>query len=477
MLFNSFEFLSFFLVVFATYFFIPGRLRWVQLLTASYLFYMAWNPACVVLILTSTATAYLTGIGIAGNRSRTGRKALLLLCLTVNLGLLLAFKYLDFAISILLDAAGIVGWQLDLPYANLILPVGISFYTFQTLSYTFDLYRNASSPEFHPGRFALFVNFFPQLVAGPIERSGDLLPQFRRETRFEYTRVRDGFLQALWGAYKKICIADLVAGPAGRIFAEPESFNGTLLAIGVALFCVQVYCDFSGYSDIAIGLARIFGYDLITNFRQPYTARSVAEFWRRWHVSLGNWFRDYIYIPLGGNRRGPAVWARNTLLVFLVSGIWHGAAWTFVVFGLIHGSWILLERPLFGWTERFRGAVAAGVGCLRWAVTQLVVAVSFTVFASRSLQDCAHILSHVPRLGSASYLDIASIGLPNFSIALVFWHVALLAVADVLARTRPAWYVRLCGRGWARLAFALLLTFSIGMFGVFERVDFIYFQF
>ncbi len=481
MLFNSVEFLLFFLIVLGLYFAIPSRRRWVLLLLSSYLFYMAWSPTYVVLIVISTLTAYFTAFGIVRSRSLSFRRFCLGFCVLVNLGILLTFKYLDFFIDVAMDAAGLAGWGLELPYANLVLPVGISFYTFQTLSYSFDVYRGATELETHVGRFALFVNFFPQLVAGPIERSSHLLPQFKRQTRFDYLRVRDGLLLVLWGTFKKVCIADLVAPSVGRIFESPSSYNGTLLLLGSLLFCVQAYCDFSGYSDIAVGLARVLGYDLIINFRQPFLSTSLSEFWRRWHISLGNWFRDYIYIPLGGNRVSVLLQARNTLIVFSLSGLWHGAAWTYVLFGVIHGGWIVLETQTFGRlgkTERgaawlARRPVVVG----RWLLTQLVLLISFTLFVSRSVGDFGYVMAHWLDFGRVSYLDIATLGLPNFSIVLAVFNIGVLVFSDLLLRFRPAWLAAWAGRSWLRLLFALWMAYSIALFGVFKRIDFIYFQF
>jgi D-alanyl-lipoteichoic acid acyltransferase DltB (MBOAT superfamily) len=305
-----------------------------------------------------------------------------------------------------------------------------------------------------------------------------LLPQFKRRVVFDYARVRDGLMLALWGAFKKLCIADLIATPVKNIFDSPTSYNGTLLLAGCLLFCAQVYCDFSGYSDIAIGLAKVFGFDLIANFRQPYTSTSLAEFWRRWHISLGNWFRDYVYIPLGGNHRSSILWARNILLVFFLSGVWHGAAWTFIVFGLIHGVWIVAERFLFGWADReLKQGPRPVLTVLRWAITQAVVFVGFTMFITRSLSDFGYIMAHLFDFGPVSYLDIATLGLPNFSIILAAAHILVLALSDLLLRFQPEWFERLRRRRWARYAFCLCLVFSIGMFGVFDKVDFVYFQF
>ena len=272
------------------------------MLIASYYFYMCWKPAFVVLIIASTLVDYLVGLGLARFQEKVVRRLLLVASLTTNLGLLFTFKYLDFFLTSLESSLARFNILYDVPSFQLLLPVGISFYTFQTLSYTIDVYRRVTPVERHLGIFAVYVSWFPQLVAGPIERSNHLLPQFRRQTRLEFDRVRSGLQLMLWGMFKKVVIADLAAPFVNTVYDAPNEFSGPILLIATLFFAAQIYCDFSGYSDIAIGIARIFGYDLMTNFRQPYFARSIGEFWQRWHISLSTWFRDYIYIPLGGRR-------------------------------------------------------------------------------------------------------------------------------------------------------------------------------
>ena len=384
MLFNTFEFLLFFTVVFGGCFFIPQHRRWVFLLASSYVFYMSWNWKYMFLIVATTATTYLAGITLGQASSEGRRKLVLAACVTVNLGLLAIFKYLNFFIGTVNDIGHFVGTAWDIPTVRLLLPVGISFYTFQALSYAIDVYRKNTQVERHFGRFALYVSFFPQLVAGPIERSMDLLPQFRRNTYFEVDRVRAGLVLILWGLFKKVCVADMIAPFVGMIYSRPESFNGTLLSVASVLFYFQIYCDFSGYTDIAIGLARMLGYDLSINFRQPYFARSLAEFWRRWHITLMRWFRDYLYIPLGGSRLGVPRWCANVVIVFTLSGLWHGAAWTFVIFGAIHGLWILFERLVYGLSQRSRALTRwprlKVAPLVHWAITFAVIMLSLPFF-------------------------------------------------------------------------------------------------
>ena len=343
MLFNSFEFAIFFPLAAGIYFCLPARFRWGFLLVASYAFYMAWEPGYVVLLWISTGCDYLIGRGLEACPRPGRRKAWLGLSLLVNLGLLFFFKYYNFF------AASLDPLLLGLNYPRLpespfLLPVGISFYTFQTLSYSIEVYRGAWPAERHLGRFALYVAFFPQLVAGPIERAQRLLPQFQEPHRFEYNRVVDGLRLMLWGLFKKVVIADRLAVLVNNVYPHPDAFPGPVLALATVAFAFQIYCDFSGYSDIAIGAARVFGIRLMANFQRPYFATSIAAFWRRWHISLSTWFRDYLYFPLGGNRVGPLRWALNIAIVFLISGLWHGAAWRFLIWGGLHGGYLLIGR-------------------------------------------------------------------------------------------------------------------------------------
>jgi alginate O-acetyltransferase complex protein AlgI len=342
MLFNSLHFLFFFPAVVALYFATPARYRWALLLAASYYFYAAWRLEYVVLIMVSTLADYLCGLRMGRLATKRERKPWLILTLVVNLGLLFVFKYLDFFGDSLRALFNQFNIFYDVPAYNLLLPVGISFYTFQTLSYSIEVYRGNQKPERHLGIFALYVSFFPQLVAGPIERSTRLLPQFWVQHGFDASRAASGFRLILWGFFKKIVIADRLAIYVNDVYGNPGAQDGLTLLVATYFFAFQIYCDFSAYSDIAIGSARIMGYDLMQNFRRPYFARSIQEFWQRWHISLSTWFRDYVYIPLGGNRVPKWRWYVNLMAVFLVSGLWHGAAWTFVVWGALHGGYLIV---------------------------------------------------------------------------------------------------------------------------------------
>ncbi|MEL6987087.1 MAG: MBOAT family O-acyltransferase [Bacteroidota bacterium] len=313
----------------------------VLILIASYFFYGLWDYRFLSLIIISSAVDFVVGKRMHKETNVATRKWLLGISLFVNLGFLLVFKYYNFFVDSFTDMLQLFGVTWDTRTLNVILPVGISFYTFQTLSYTIDIYRKKLEPSNNVINFFAYVAFFPQLVAGPIERASNLLPQFAKERNFNYTRAVDGLRQILWGFFKKVAIADVAAIFVNQIFADYQSLSGLIIILGVILFAIQIYGDFSGYSDIAIGTARLLGFDLMQNFAFPYFSRDIAEFWRRWHISLSTWFRDYLYIPLGGSRGGMNKTLRNVIIIFVVSGFWHGANWTFVVWGLLNGLFFI----------------------------------------------------------------------------------------------------------------------------------------
>jgi D-alanyl-lipoteichoic acid acyltransferase DltB (MBOAT superfamily) len=344
MLFNSLNFAIFLPIVFILYWFVFNKsLKWQNLLVtvASYIFYGWWDWRFLSLILFSTLVDYSIGINLGKKENPLTRKILLWISIIINIGLLGVFKYYNFFLDSLYDT--IPGLQVVLGFNTLdiILPVGISFYTFQTLSYTIDVYQKRLEPTKDFISFAAFVSFFPQLVAGPIERASNLLPQFYQNRKFEYSKAVDGMQQILWGLFKKVVIADNCAVYANHIFENSADMSGSTLLLGAVFFAFQIYGDFSGYSDIAIGTARLFGFNLMQNFAYPYFSRDIAEFWRRWHISLSTWFRDYLYIPLGGSRGGTWMKVRNTFIIFIVSGFWHGANWTFIVWGALNAIYFL----------------------------------------------------------------------------------------------------------------------------------------
>src|SRR5690554_1864011 len=343
MLFNSIDFAIFLPIVFTLYWLLRSRLSAQNLLIAvsSYVFYGWWDWRFLMLILFSTLVDYFVGLYMAKTEVPKHQKYLLWTSLFVNLGLLGFFKYYNFFLDNFVDAFSFFGHALNFRGLDIVLPVGISFYTFQTLSYSIDVYRRKLEPTKDFVSFAAFVSFFPQLVAGPIERATHLLPQFYTKRKFNYQLAVAGMRQILWGLFKKMVIADNCARYANDIFNNYSEYNGSTLLLGAVFFAFQIYGDFSGYSDIAIGTSRLFGFDLMKNFAYPYFSRDIAEFWRRWHISLSTWFRDYVYIPLGGSRGSQGNQIRNVFIIFIVSGFWHGANWTFIVWGALNALYFL----------------------------------------------------------------------------------------------------------------------------------------
>ncbi len=344
MYFNSIDFALFLIVFFALYWFVFAnniRNQNILLIVASYIFYGWWDWRFLSLIIGSSLLDFTIGKRLKITENINKRKRLLYLSLLVNLGALLFFKYFNFFVDNFIEAFSFFGYQFSAPTLNIILPVGISFYTFQTLSYTIDVYRKKIEPTDNITSFLAFVSFFPQLVAGPIERASNLLPQFNIKRVFNYQKAVDGSRQILWGLFKKVVIADNCAEIVNYIFETHSQQSGLVLGLGAVLFAFQIYGDFSGYSDIAIGVARLFGFELKQNFNFPYFSRDIAEFWRKWHISLSTWFRDYLYIPLGGSKGSTVKKIRNTFAIFLVSGFWHGANWTFIVWGLLNALYFL----------------------------------------------------------------------------------------------------------------------------------------
>lgn len=362
MLFNSLDFALFLPVVFLLYWYVVNqklKLQNLLILTASYIFYGWWDYRFLSLIFFSTIVDFSVGIQLNRTTSAYRRKVLLWLSIITNIGMLGFFKYYNFFLENFRQAFSFLGEEISAGSLNIILPVGISFYTFQTLSYTIDIYKKRLEPTQDFISFAAFVSFFPQLVAGPIERARNLLPQFQQHRNFSYQKAADGLRQILWGLFKKVVIADTCAEYVNQIFANSGEYSGGTLAVGAILFAFQIYGDFSGYSDIAIGTARLFGFNLMRNFAYPYFSRDIAEFWRRWHISLSTWFRDYLYIPLGGSRGRSVRVIRNILIIFIVSGFWHGANWTFIVWGLLN-SVFFIPLLLSGSHRKNTGIVAAG---------------------------------------------------------------------------------------------------------------------
>jgi len=486
-LFNSLEFAIFFPTVALLHFSLPPNRRWMLLLVASFVFYMSWKPEYILLLLVSISIDYVAARIMGATSDPRRRRLCLIASLTGNFTILFAFKYYGFIASSLAAALGALGIPFHPPRSSLLLPMGISFYTFQAVSYGIDVYRRELPPERNYGRYALFVTFFPHLVAGPIMRASALMPQIRTFPPFEYERVVDGLRLMVWGLFKKVAVADRAAQVVNFVYQDVGAHQGPALTLATLLFAVQIYGDFSGYSDIARGAARVFGVDLIQNFRAPYVARSIRDFWQRWHISLTTWFRDYVYVPLGGNRVALPRWCFNVMAVFTLSGLWHGANWTFVLWGAFHGACLLASRFTAGLRER--AAVASGLGgrpALRRAVgvafTFLLVNVGWVLFRARTLRDALHVLGTIPfgwaGLASAPFAasGLEHLGVSASEVAVTALLALIVLVLEGDGTIRPT--ERLAPRpAWVRWPAYYALMLGMLVCGVFDDTPFIYFQF
>lgn len=468
MLFTSIEFFVFLPIVFALYWLLRRQLRWQNLLVvaASYLFYGWWDWRFLLLIAFTSACSYASGLLIGSNR---WHKTALWGNIILNLAILGLFKYYDF---FAVELANLLGCSGDSVMLNLILPVGISFYTFQALSYSIDVYRGKLEPTRDVVAFFAYVSFFPQLVAGPIERATNLLPQFLKERQFDYAMAVDGVRQMLWGFFKKVVVADNCAVFVDKVWGDIGAYGGPDLAVAAALFSIQIYCDFSGYSDIAIGCAKLFGIKLMRNFNVPYFSRDIAEFWRRWHISLTTWFRDYVYIPLGGSRVAKWKVVRNTFIIFLVSGFWHGANWTFLAWGAFHAC-LFLPLILMGKNRKYTDIVAAD----HWLpsikelgqmlLTFVLAALGWILFRSQSIGEAIDFYTSLFTGG------LSGANLPMRTIVFV----AIMLLVEWFQRKREHGLDMSGVRsGVIRYVFYVCVLALIFVFGVFNET-FIYFQF
>lgn len=487
MLFNSLTFAVFFPVVFALFYLTPHRHRWLVLLIASYVFYMGWEPAYALLMFASTVFDYATSNRMPDATAR-GKKVLLGISLALNFALLGSFKYYNLINDTFTGVAAMAGVDWPLPRSNLLLPVGISFYTFQTVGYTIDVYRGTIPPERHFGYFALYVSYFPQLVAGPIERAGNLIPQLHRHVLLNWERIASGFRQASWGMFKKVVVADRLAEVVNPIYDNPQEFSGFAFLLGTFLFAWQLYCDFSGYSDIAIGTARMLGVDLMVNFDQPHGSRSYREIWTRWHISLTTWFRDYLYFPLGGNRVSQPRWALNILVVFVLSGMWHGATWAFAAWGAMNGMFLIVEH----FTLPLRERIAVATGFDRWTRTRHALQVGCTFFLwcvtlvffrSKDLDDALYMVAHVGE-GWSRFGDpmafLFFLSRVNLDVAMFLYCLLLIPLVEFVDWSRrtermQVWWRALSTPARWSLDYAVVLGTLV--LGNFTHAPFMYFQF
>ena len=480
MLFNSFSFAIFLPIVFALYWVLPHKLRWIILFIASYWFYMSWNPKYVVLILLTTLVSFFAAIVIERQDSKKKRKTTLIISSVICLGVLFFFKYFNFFSESVAEILKLFTLKTDPYILKLLLPVGISFYTFQTMSYVIDVYKGKVPAERHFGIYATFISFFPQLVAGPIERTENLLPQIKSKKTFDYSSATYGLKIMAWGYFKKLIVADTISQYVAPVFEEPQAFGGFSFFIGVLLFTFQIYCDFSGYSDIAVGVAKLLGINLMTNFKSPYLSQSVREFWSRWHISLSTWFRDYVYIPLGGNRVSSLRNSLNLLVTFLVSGLWHGANWTFVVWGGIHGVAQITEKRLFKSHD-------SKTGSARWILKTFIVfcfcVITWLFFASQSLSDAIYIIKHVfdgISAGPMTYIatGFKNLGLDKVTLAFLSVSIILLMVYDYFSLKRDVITIISSQKTYIRWGvYVLFILWIIISLPSVAATEFIYFQF
>ena len=477
MLFNSLDFAIFLPIVFILYWFVTNKNLKLQnflIVAASYLFYGWWDWRFLSLILFSTIVDYTIGLKINTQENQTKRKALLWASIAVNLGFLGFFKYYNFFLDNFVSAFSFFGTPINAQGLNIILPVGISFYTFQTLSYTIDVYKRKLEPTKDFVAFTAFVSFFPQLVAGPIERASNLLPQFYKSRVFRSKPALDGVKQIVWGFFMKLVIADNCASYANQIFNDYESYSWSSLFIGALMFTFQIYGDFAGYSNIAIGVSRLFGFNLKQNFAFPYFSRDIAEFWRRWHISLSTWFRDYLYIPLGGSRVSIAKKVRNTFIIFMVSGFWHGANWTFVFWGLLNAIYFL-PLLLLKKNRTYLGVIGNNSfpqlnEIFGMIITFLLTVLAWVFFRAANITEAFGILKNILTLQNGSKIDIPVI-------------IVLILVVFILIE----WFGRRCefaiqnsfkNHPILKRVFTYIIIISIFMFGQFNsNYEFIYFQF
>lgn len=497
MLFNSTDFLLFFPIVTLIYYILPLRLRYLWLLGCSYYFYMCWNPKYIVLLLFSTIVTYFSGLFMEAckrsNLSVTHKTIVKKTCvagsLLLNLALLGLFKYFNLFGSIFSRLLGFLHIDFTVPTFDLLLPVGISFYTFQALSYTMDVYRNEIYAEKNFFKYALFVSFFPQLVAGPIERSRNLLVQISENHKLKYENFRDGIFLIFWGYFLKLVLADRIAIVVDTVYENPAMYSGFYIIVATVLFAFQILCDFNGYTTIARGAAQIMGFRLMENFNAPYYACSVAEFWRRWHISLTSWFKDYLYIPLGGNRKGKFRKYLNIMIVFMTSGLWHGASFAFILWGGLNGFYQVIGEIL----KPVRNYLVNKYHICRETFSHYFLKVLFTFvlvdfawlfFRAGTMENSKELFKYMFRFNPEILIDgsLYTLGLQEYEFYFLFLSLIILGIADYFKYRKINILEKLGQQGiWFRSVAFVLLFWSVILFGVFgpdyEASQFIYFQF
>ena len=484
MLFNSYPFLVFFVVVTSLYYILAHNKRWLLLLLSSCYFYMAFVPVYILILGFTIIVDYFAGIWIESAQGKR-RKSFLIFSLIANIGILIFFKYFNFInhnLSFLLEN---FGTKNPLPYLSILLPIGLSFHTFQAMSYTIEVYRGNHPAEKHFGIYALYVMFYPQLVAGPIERPQNILYQFREKHNFNYELITSGLKLAAWGLFKKVVIADRLSIVVDSVYNHPQHFNSFSLILATVFFAFQIFCDFSGYSDMAIGIARVMGFRLMINFNKPYQAKTLHEFWQRWHISLSTWFRDYLYISLGGNRVTIPRWYLNLFIVFLISGLWHGANWTYIVWGALHGFYLIFALITKNFREKISKLLLLDkIPFLSTLTTFLLVAFAWIFFRADNLQTAFYIVKHIftgiPDMINrfTNHLPVLQdYGLNNREMALSVLLILFLETVQYLQSKRSIVQTLANKPIWLRWSVYYALLIMIVVFGEFSQRQFIYFQF
>lgn len=476
MLFNSLEFFFFFPVVTLLYFLLPQPYRWMHLLLSSCLFYAAFVPAYLSILFLTIIIDYVAGIRIAGSTG-AARKVYLTGSIIANIGVLVVFKYYNFGIQNINALLAFSGTDTRLPLWDILLPIGLSFHTFQAMSYTIEVYRGHQNPERHFGIYALYVMFYPQLVAGPIERPQNILHQFYEKHHFDPVIFVSGMRLMAWGLFKKVVVADRLAIYANAVFENPDEYHWLNLVIGVFAFGIQIYGDFSGYSDMAIGAARTMGYRLMVNFNRPYQALNIHEFWSRWHISLSTWFRDYLYIPMGGNRLGYPAQLRNVVIVFLVSGLWHGAAWTYVIWGGLHAIYIVI----YNLSKKFLPSLPSTsfIRFSSWLLNLFAVMLAWIFFRSNSMESAMMMIKSIFTLNDLhAFSTVVSVNqFMEFGPSSAIISVVMCLITFLCERKFDPMLSGFNSRAKTDMLFLSGVLLMILLFGVFNNSSFIYFQF
>lgn len=478
MLFNSLEFFVFFPIVVALYYLMPHKYRWALLLLASCYFYMVFVPVYILILGFTIVVDYFAGMWLEDTHGK-GRKWLLIASIIANTGVLAVFKYYNFLnenLTVLLHG---VNFQNPIPYLSILLPIGLSFHTFQAMSYTIEVYRGNEKAERNFGIYALYVMYFPQLVAGPIERPQNMLWQFHKQHQFDYRNFTEGLKHIIWGLFKKVVIADRVSEYVNVVYNNPQDHHGTQLLMATLFFSFQIYCDFSGYSSIAIGTSRIFGINLMTNFRRPYLADSIKDFWKRWHISLSSWFKDYLYIPLGGNRVPVMRGYFNLFIVFLVSGLWHGANWTFVIWGALHGFYSVfatLSQPVRNKVNHFIriDRLPSLHRFFQILITFCLASFAWIFFRAANFDDAMYIVTNIFRVETFSGLNLFKFSADMY---LSFALVALLLFIEILEEKFHLSESLKLSPVAVRYSVYAAGIIAMMVLGVWKSADFIYFQF